>query len=264
VEDDLGWLVRLLAPGAAEHRHRTRVFIKEKCGEAVNEELEASLRAALGPVAHLVDVERVEDELRADDATAYLAHLSGPRYDDLASWTFFLHADAPEHVLPFRLLEEVTLAVRSGSFDEEEFPFLYLSHNYLDLAKSRFTWDDYASPLLWQRLFGSSVAPPREAVKGYCCVQFLVPRARARLRPRSWYRRALRWFASADSYFRLFPAGRVVTWQDLTCRAPAQLWMPWWHAVFGEALACPERHLDARLPLFVQLRSIPPDRIHCC
>mmetsp|Transcript_55442 Transcript_55442/g.161912 ORF Transcript_55442/g.161912 Transcript_55442/m.161912 type:complete len:598 (-) Transcript_55442:78-1871(-) len=264
VEDDLGWLVRLLAPGAAEHRHRTRIFIKEKCGDAVDGRLENSLRAVLEPVAHVVDVERVEDELRADDATAYLAHLGGDHYDDLASWTFFLHADAPEHILPFRLLEEVFAAVHSSSLNEEDFPFLYLSHNYLDLGKSRHTWDDHASPSLWRRLFGSSVAPPREAVKGYCCVQFLVPRPRARLRPRSWYQHALQWFASAESYWRLFPAGHVVTWQDLTCRAPAQLWMPWWHVVFGEPLASPERHLDPRLPLFVQLRSIPPDRIHCC
>eukprot|EP00931_Biecheleriopsis_adriatica_P061049 TRINITY_DN36692_c0_g1_i2.p1 TRINITY_DN36692_c0_g1~~TRINITY_DN36692_c0_g1_i2.p1 ORF type:complete len:585 (-),score=124.50 TRINITY_DN36692_c0_g1_i2:19-1773(-) len=263
VEDELGWLAELLAPQAAEHRQSTRVFVKEKCGDAVKDGFEDALRAALLPYAHVVEVKRVDDALRADDATAYLDHLSGMPREELAAWTFFLHADAPEHVHPFRLLEEVLVAARSGALDED-FPFLYLSHNYLDLGTSLHTWDNYASPRLWKHLFGSSVAPPREVVKGYCCVQFLVPRARALLRSRDWYARALSYFASEVSYFDLFPAGHVVTWQDLTCRTPAQLWMPWWHVVFGEELTCPERHQDRRLPLFVQLRSIPPDRIHCC
>ncbi|CAE7887709.1 unnamed protein product, partial [Symbiodinium sp. KB8] len=67
---------------------------------------------------------------------------------------------------------------------------------------------------LWKRLFGSSIAPPREEVKGYCCVQFLVPRRRALLRSRAWYATALAYFASEVSYFELFPWGRLVTWQD--------------------------------------------------
>ncbi|CAJ1334986.1 unnamed protein product, partial [Effrenium voratum] len=222
-----------------------------------------SLRHALLPYAHVVEVQHVEDALRADDATAYLHHLV-EEYDDLAAWTFFLHADAPEHVHPFRLLEEVLSAAQKGALDEASFPFLYLSHNYLDLGTSVHTWDNFASPRLWKRLFASSVAPPREVVKGYCCVQFLVPQPRALLRQRQWYADALTYFASATSYFDLFPHGKFVTWQDLTCRAPAQLWMPWWHVVFGEDLTCPERHQDPRLPLFIQLRSIPPDRIQCC
>lgn len=263
VEDELGWLAELLAP-QADYRSSTRIFVKEKCGDAAPEGFEESLRAALLPYAHVVEVHRVDDALRADDATAYLHHLSGPKYQDLAAWTFFLHADAPEHVHPFRLLEEVVSAARSGTLQVDTFPFLYLSHNYLDLGTSIHTWDNFASPRLWKRLFQSSIAPPREVVKGYCCVQFLVPRPRALLRTQQWYKNALEYFASEWSYFHLFPSGRFVTWQDLTCRAPAQLWMPWWHVVFGEELSCPERHLDPRLPLFIQLRSIPPDRIHCC
>ncbi|CAE7190666.1 amt, partial [Symbiodinium sp. CCMP2456] len=264
VEDELGWLSELLSPEADLYRNSTRIYVKEKCGDAAMPGAEESLREALLPFAKVVEVTRVDDELRADDATAYLDHLAGPNYDDLAAWTFFLHADAPEHVHPFRLLEEVLSAVRSGLLEQDTFPFLYLSHNFLDLGSSLHTWDNFASPRLWKRLFGSSIAPPREAVKGYCCVQFLVPRRRALLRSRAWYATALAYFASEVSYFELFPWGRLVTWQDLTCRAPAQLWMPWWHVVFGEELACPERHQDPRLPLFVQLRSIPPDRIHCC
>mmetsp|Transcript_129552 Transcript_129552/g.414312 ORF Transcript_129552/g.414312 Transcript_129552/m.414312 type:complete len:620 (-) Transcript_129552:28-1887(-) len=263
VEDGLGWLVQLLASGSEALRSKTRVFVKEKCGEAVDPGLAAALKEALLPFAHVVEVDHVEDQLRADDATAYLAHLSGKHCDDLADWTFFLHADAPEHVHPFRLLEEVFLAARSGALDADSFPFMYLSHNFLDLGTSVHTWDNYASPLLWRRLFGSSIAPHRSAVKGYCCVQFVVPRRRLILRPREWYANAFGWFASAASYFSLFPAGKSVTWQDLTCRTPAQLWMPWWHVVFGEELSCPERHVDPRLPLFIQLRSIPADRIHC-
>ncbi|CAK8988293.1 Hypothetical protein (Fragment) [Durusdinium trenchii] len=160
----------------------------------------------------VVQVHLVEDALRADDATAYLDHLSGPFYDDLADWTFFLHADAPEHVHPFRLLEEVLSAARQGALDAN-FPFLYLSHNYLDLGTSVHTWDNFASPKLWRRLFSSSLAPPREAVKGYCCVQFLVPRNRALLRPKEWYANAFAYFASESSYFDLFPHGHFVTWQ---------------------------------------------------
>eukprot|EP00439_Symbiodinium_sp_Y106_P025741 s3158_g3.t1 len=237
VEDELGWLSELLAPEADFYRNSTRIYVKEKCGDAAMPGTEESLREALLPFAKVVEVTRVDDELRADDATAYLDHLAGPNYDDLAAWTFFLHADAPEHVHPFRLLEEVLAAVRSGLLEQDMFPFLYLSHNFLDLGSSLHTWDNFASPRLWKRLFGSSIAPPREAVKGYCCVQFLVPRRRALLRPRAWYATALAYFASEVSYFELFPWGRLVTWQDLTCRAPAQLWMPWWHVVFGE-VAC--------------------------
>lgn len=265
VEDSLGWLVQLLAQARAlERQGQIRVFIKEKCGEAADPRLPQALKQAFAGLASIVDVEHVEDELRADDATAYLAHLAGDRHSELADWTFFLHADAPEHVHPFRLLEEVFAAAHSGALSIDTFPFLYLSHNYLDLGTSRHTWEAYASPLLWRRIFGSSIAPPRSAVKGYCCVQFLVPRPRLLLRSRAWYSQTMRWFASAESYWNLFPAGKLVTWQDLTCRAPAQLWMAWWHVVFGEELAYPERHLDQRLPLFLQLRSIPPDRIHCC
>lgn len=265
IEDELGWLAELLEPKALEHRHRTRIFVKEKCSDAARHGFEDFLRAALLPYAEVVEIHRVDDDLRADDATAYLDHLAGAHYDDLAAWTFFLHADAPEHIHPFRLLEEVVSAALAGTLDQATFPFLYLSHNYLDLGTSKFTWDDYASPKLWRNLFGGSFSPPRQAVKGYCCVQFLVPRRQALLRKRSWYAQALKYFASQDSYFDLFPSSpRQLTWQDHTCRTPAQLWMPWWHVVFGEDLTYPERHHDPRLPLFLQLRSIPPDRIHCC
>lgn len=165
---------------------------------------------------------------------------------------------------PFRLFEEALLAARSGALQEDSFPFLYLSHNYLDMGTSKHTWDNFASPKLWRHIFQTSLAPPREEVRGYCCVQFLVPRRRALLRSRGWYARALAYFASEQSYFDLFPVGKRVTWQDLTCRAPSQHWMSWWHVVFGEDLSYPERHADPRMPLFIQLRSIPPDRIYCC
>eukprot|EP00927_Polykrikos_kofoidii_P073172 TRINITY_DN69243_c0_g1_i1.p1 TRINITY_DN69243_c0_g1~~TRINITY_DN69243_c0_g1_i1.p1 ORF type:complete len:787 (+),score=121.87 TRINITY_DN69243_c0_g1_i1:323-2362(+) len=254
VTDDLRWLVDLLEPDKAKYKKQTRIFIKEKCGDDnAALELHEALKVMLLTVAAVVDVEPVHDEVRADDATAYLTHLAGRR-DDLADWTFFLHADAPEHIQPMRLLVDVLQAVRGGVFDYDKFPFLYLSHNHLDLGRSRFTWDDYSSPTLWKQVFGSSIAPPRSAVKGYCCVQFMVPRPRALLRPQSWYERALRWFASAKSYTSLFPVGRMVHQKDVWCRAPSQYWMPWWHVVFGEELAFPERHNDPRLPLFVQFR----------
>eukprot|EP00927_Polykrikos_kofoidii_P054692 TRINITY_DN49080_c0_g1_i1.p1 TRINITY_DN49080_c0_g1~~TRINITY_DN49080_c0_g1_i1.p1 ORF type:complete len:770 (-),score=102.63 TRINITY_DN49080_c0_g1_i1:263-2401(-) len=254
--DDVSWLVELLRLSNQRFRSRTRIFIKEKCGEdAFAVRSDEALRVMLLTVADVVEVELVHDELRADDSTAYFAHLAG-KYDDLAEWTFFLHADAPEHVYPMVMFEDVLAALRGGTLDSERFPFLYLTNNYLEMEQSRLTWDNYSSPAIWKEVFGGSFAPPRSAVKGYCCVQFLVPRRRALLRPQPWYERALHWFGSVKSYTSLFPVGHMVHLQDVCARVPAQYWMAWWHVVFGEELACPQRHEDPRLPLFVQFRRL--------
>mmetsp|Transcript_66369 Transcript_66369/g.151844 ORF Transcript_66369/g.151844 Transcript_66369/m.151844 type:complete len:166 (+) Transcript_66369:235-732(+) len=148
-------------------------------------------------------------------------------------------------------------------FDGQELPFVYLTFNYLDLTTG-FTWDDFGSPRLWKELFGSSLVPHRSEVKGYCCVQLLVPRSRLYLRPKEWYQRALDWFGSAESYTSLFPIGSHLAKSDIICRTPCQLWMPWWHIVFGENVTAPKRHEDPRLPFFMQARSIKLDELVCC
>ena len=43
----------------------------------------------------VVQVRYVDDQVRADDCSAYLAYIVD-RYDDLPEFAVFLHADAPE------------------------------------------------------------------------------------------------------------------------------------------------------------------------
>ncbi len=61
----------------------------------------------------------------------YLAHLS-QRYHDLASATFFLHADAPEHILPnLGVLHDLFSAALLGTLSADV-GFVYLTLNYID------------------------------------------------------------------------------------------------------------------------------------
>lgn len=97
----------------------------------------------------------------------------------------------------------------------------------------------------------------RPRVQAYCCVQFLVRRDRIRLRPLSFYRRALHYFGdSAESYYALFPAPRFVKRDDTVGRTPCQHAMYIWHAMFGEPLQLPRRQMDSSIPLFMKLVNI--------
>ena len=58
---------------------------------------------------------------------------------------------------------------------------------------------------MWQKIFSSSVAPQREAVQGYCCVQFVVRKDAIRLRTRQFYRDGLDYFGSYESYTNMLP-----------------------------------------------------------
>ena len=101
-----------------------------------------------GPMMSGALLERVSKE-----ATAYLHHLV-EKYDDLAvetslfsslafkkAWTFFLHADAPEHVHPFRLLEEVPVRLKRSELPSKNLrSFLAASSYFLALAHLSFSY----------------------------------------------------------------------------------------------------------------------------
>eukprot|EP00397_Hematodinium_sp_SG-2012_P056335 GEMP01069413.1.p1 GENE.GEMP01069413.1~~GEMP01069413.1.p1 ORF type:complete len:351 (+),score=48.16 GEMP01069413.1:158-1210(+) len=213
---DLHWLQELVARDGID-----RVFIYAKCG----------LRPLNGTWAVQPDMITVDEAMRADDCTAYLTHIVR-HYDDLGDYTIFLHDDAPEHILPsMRLLDDVLRAASLGSLDV---PFLFLSHNFLDLNTTK-----------------------------YCCVQFVVARRRIRLRPWQFYANALNHFLDPQSYYQLFPVKKAFKY-DTICRTPCQFFMPWWHIVFGQNLTSFVRSRDRSLPLFLQIRGVAINELICC
>lgn len=216
------------------------------------------------PFFHSVNVRFVDDVLRADDDSAYIAYIVD-HYDDLPEFTVFLHADAPEHIPSLDLLTDTVFASATG-YLSNQIGFIHLAHNYV-LHESRCkpgdrsceTRDRFEFDVLWKRVFRSSIAPSLAGgqVNSYCCVQFLTRRQRILLRPQEFYEHALRYFGTtAESYHRLFPVGRVVSEKDVLGRTPGQLAMYIWHAMFGEALKLPRRQRDPRLPLFIKLLNV--------
>eukprot|EP00435_Cladocopium_sp_Y103_P031090 s1640_g7.t2 len=216
-----------------------------------------------------VSVRYVDDVLRADDDSAYLAFIVD-RYDTLPDYTVFLHADAPEHVPSLELLTDSVFAAIRG-FLPENIGFVHFAHNYVlhDLG-CRDNPDceghqlDPEFGVLWKKVFGSSIAPSLAAgdVNAYCCVQFMVHRDRIRLRPPSFYQHGWEYFGlTAESYHRLFPVGRVVRKLDVLGRTPGQLAMYIWHVMFGEALRLPRRQRDVRLPLFMKIQNVEVEAI---
>jgi len=196
----------------------------------------------------------------------------------LPDFAVFLHADAPEHVPGLELLTDSIFAAARG-YLPGDLGFVHFAHNYVlhehgcgaqsgageaAAAAPRRSCeasdlDGYEFPTLWKAVFGASVAPSLAAgeINAYCCVQFMVRGTRIRLRPWSFYHRALTYFGgSAESYHRLFPVGRVVRKNDALGRTPCQLAMYIWHAMFGEPLKLPRRQNDPHLPLFMKLQNI--------
>ncbi|CAK8999485.1 Uncharacterized protein SCF082_LOCUS6068 [Durusdinium trenchii] len=170
-----------------------------------------------------VSVRYVDDVLRADDDSAYLAFIVD-RYDTLPDYTVFLHADAPEHVPSLELLTDTVFAAIRG-YLSEKIGFVHFAHNYVlhDLGcrndapcEGRQLEPEFAT--LWKKVFRSSLAPSLAAgdVNAYCCVQFMVHRDRIRLRPRAFYQNGWDYFGlTAESYHRLFPVGRALEpWTD--------------------------------------------------
>merc|ERR1711920_954432 len=114
-------------------------------------------------------------------------------------------------------------------------------------------------PTLWKQVFGTSISPSLAAgeLAAYCCVQFLVKNERIHLRPLDFYARALAYLGSTpESYYKLFPVGKVVRPGDATGRTPCQLAMYIWHVMFGEPLQLPRRQHDVTLPLFMKIVNI--------
>lgn len=233
--DSLTWLADILER-AGSHKATIRLFIQEKCAHTSSRE-DRNLRyheltLNVSEFVEAIHVTEVLEELRADDCTAYLAHISD-RYHDLAEMTFFVHPDIYEHAYMGFVRNVILGFLHRGLRD---IPFLYLSHNYIDLSPDTNTlWEQEGSSWLWKTIFGSSITPPRSNLKGYCCSQFVVSRERIQLRQEQFYSEALAIFKSAESYVNM-SSFRVVTEYDKTCRTPCQLNMPWWHIYFGEDL----------------------------
>ena len=251
--DNLTWLQGLLT--ASSQAQRVRLFIMEKCAhKASPADREVRYNELTDAVKNLVTeikIVVVEEELRADDCTAYLKYISA-YYDDLADFMFFIHPDIEEHAM-MPLVQRVITATLTGVLLPNELPFLYLSHNYLDLAPERNNlWETYAVANLWKKIF-SSVLPHRSQIKAYCCSQFMVTRGRVKLRSQNFYFNALRVFESAESYKQLSPFNVVTPRYDLICRTPCQLNMPWWHIYFGEPLTYTKISNRTDTPLFIRL-----------
>lgn len=249
-------------------RRHVALRIYHKCGGATLAERDAERKRLLqdwGGYFRSVDTRFVDDVVRADDCSAYLAYIAD-NYDDLPDYTVFLHADAPEHIPSLELLTETVFAASRGYLPEET-GFAHLAHNHVlhhvgcengGVCEAR-TMDGFEFPTMWKNVFGSSIAPSLAAgeLNAYCCVQFLVKRERIQMRPRSFYQRALDYFGgSAQSYYDLFPAGKVVRPSDALGRTPCQLAMYIWHVMFGEPLALPRRQRDPSLPFFMKLFNI--------
>ena len=64
-----------------------------------------------------------------------------------------------------------------------------------------------------------------------------------------------------ESYYALFPFGKLVWEPDTRGRTPCQLTMYFWHVLFGERLWLPRRHRDPRLPLFARMLNIEAEAV---
>ncbi|CAE8685504.1 unnamed protein product, partial [Polarella glacialis] len=254
---------------------RRHVALKfyHKCGELFSEEEREAERQRLvadwGSMFRTVEVRYVDDALRADDCSAYLAYIVD-RYDDLPEFTVFLHADAPEHIPTLDLLTDTVFAASRG-YLPNELGFLHLSHNYVHQEVNCSASNSSCQPRekweiqnLWKNVFGSSLVPSVTdgSLSAYCCVQFLARRERILQRDRLFYQRALSYFGETpDSYYALFPVGRVVRMVDTLGRTPCQLAMYIWHILFGEEMHLPRRHRDPRMPLFIRMLNIEVEAV---
>jgi len=255
---------------SAVMREKVALRLYHKCGHHFQDDQEREVeRQRLlkdwSSYFHTVEVRYVDDAVRADDCSAYLQYVVD-YYDNLPDYTFFLHADAPEHIPSLELLTDSVFAASRGFFGEQV-GFSHLAHNYVlhnlgcenNPACEAKELDGYEFPELWRNVFGSSIAPSLAEgdLNAYCCVQFLVRGSRIRLRPRSFYEHALSYFGDTpESYYKLFPVGKVVRHGDTLGRTPCQLAMYIWHAMFGEPLQLPRRQRDPNLPLFMKLVNI--------
>ena len=297
--DELTWLFGLvqklnqvegLTAYQREHEMFLRLFVVEKCRhkalknsffkDYMNRYHRQIVEKFTNPKTSFdfVSVIEITESVRADDCTAYTAHMAlvrgalqlpgveflrnssgsqGP-LNPPADFTFYLHSDVEEHIIPdLDILTFSFVSAALGTLSPDKMRFMYFSHNLLDLGRPQeWTWESFASERLWKYLFESSVAPLRTQLSGYCCSQFMVSRPAFLLHPPRKFTRMYEYWVKMESYTSLFPVGRLVTWYDRTCRTPCQLNMPWWHVWFGEALQTLRRWNDTRLPLFVRWRSI--------
>ena len=219
---------------SASTRARVALRFYHKCGAESEEEREEEswrLQKEWSNYFHMVEVRYVDDQVRADDCSAYLAYIVD-RYDDLPDFAVFLHADAPEHIPSVDLLMDAVFAASRG-FLPRDAGFVHLAHNYVrhDCPGNATGCKDPDGPevaRLWRRVFHSSIVPERlhGDLNGYCCVQFLVRRERVRLRKKQFYVDALDFFGeTAESYYELFAAGKVLWPPDTRGRTPCQLAM---------------------------------------
>eukprot|EP00397_Hematodinium_sp_SG-2012_P047762 GEMP01054454.1.p1 GENE.GEMP01054454.1~~GEMP01054454.1.p1 ORF type:complete len:467 (+),score=85.65 GEMP01054454.1:37-1437(+) len=235
-------------------RKRVNLRIYHKCPPNTEEE-KIEERAALikrwAPSFRDVTVRYVFDEVRADDCSAYTAYLHDS-YEELPEYTFFLHADAPEHIPEFHFLAATILAANKGLLNND---FVHLGSNYV-LSDGGLGMEHNEFSRVWQSLFHSSIAPKQSDVSAYCCVQFVVSRERILIRPKSFYTAAWTYFASKASYYDLFRPIKHVRTLDTIGRTPCQLAMYMWHVIFGEQMVYPRRQEDPRVPLFMRTNNV--------
>ena len=109
-------------------------------------------------------------------------------YEELAPYTFFLHADAPEHIPHFTMILELAYTIATGMVDD--LGFVHMSHNYVDHSVCGVSdphceeRENLDFQRVWKAVFQSSIAPRMQDVAAYCCTQFMVSARRIRKRPR--------------------------------------------------------------------------------
>lgn len=207
--------------------------------------------ARVGDNFKSVEVLQVNVGQASWEPARYLMHIV-TRFDRLADFTFFVHADIFEHVMP-RMLRNLLQAMFRGALtwagqqtgaSERWYEHLSLAHNYLtdpSRARQPTEWCSskaYKFESFWYHLFGAT-AESQEPVQVdnfsiYCCSSFVVHRDRIRKRPREWYLSAGArndWGECAASYMELL-----------------------WHAMFNDGQLHEEkRQLRPELPLFLRL-----------
>eukprot|EP00397_Hematodinium_sp_SG-2012_P048525 GEMP01055638.1.p1 GENE.GEMP01055638.1~~GEMP01055638.1.p1 ORF type:complete len:465 (+),score=62.71 GEMP01055638.1:104-1498(+) len=237
-------------------RRRVNLRIYHKCPpntDEMNEESAALIKRWASSFRD-VRVRYVFDEVRADECSGYMAYLHDS-YDELPEYTFFLHADAIEHIPQFYFLGATVLAASKGLLNNG---FVHLGSHYV-LPDFVLEQEEFGN--VWRSIFHSSIAPKLSAVLAYCCAQFMVSRKQIQIRPKSFYTAAWTYFASKASYYDLFRPIKHVRTLDTINRKPCVFLEYMWHVIFGEEFMNPRRHEDPRVPLFMQTNNLDANEL---
>ena len=171
---------------------------------------------------------------RGDECSAYLTHITA-RYDQLASYTLFLHSDPDSHLhMPY--LGNVLRMIALGT---SHLGFLHLN------GPRHVRTITPCLQAIFREIFGEELT---NLVGPYCCAQFVVQAEKIRHRPSNF---CMKMLSMVD---RSFTKGDLCTAAQ-TSRSTHCYGMEFlWHLVFGEDFDPPLRQDDIRLPTALRLK----------